>query len=179
MNYRRMYILGGTYFFTVVAYKRRPIFSSLEAVKLLRNAFSYTMLRMPFTIIADVILPDHMHFIWTMPTECSDYSARWRTIKSHFTRNWRLREYGNKSSSQPQDAKIEVWQKRFWEHSIRDETDLLRHVEYIHYNPVKHGLASSPLEWKYSSFKKFVNDGLYTQTWGGSDICLDKEKWME
>jgi putative transposase len=91
MEYRRIFIPGATYFFTLVTYQRRPIFSNPETVEKLRCAFRYTLERMPFTIVASVILPDHMHFIWTLPSQSADFSTRWRLIKSHFTRHFRAR----------------------------------------------------------------------------------------
>ena len=178
MEYRRTYIPGGTYFFTLVTYKRRPIFSDLEAIDLLRKSFRYTMDRMPFNIIASAILPDHMHFIWSLPQESSDFSTRWRMIKSHFSRNW----HGRKTSevvSRQNKGEVDVWQRRFWEHLIRDEQDLSKHIEYIHYNPVKHGLVKSPADWQFSSFSKYVKDGYYPPDWGSSDDIWGGEKWME
>jgi putative transposase len=148
MNYRRVLIPGGTFFFTLVTFQRCPILSIPEAVDFLRDACRNTMKRMPFTIVASVILPDHMHFIWTLPPESSDYSTRWRLIKCHFTRNWCTKDSVSKNASRVKKGEKDVWQRRFWEHLIRDELDLSRHVEYIHYNPVKHGLVNSPADWK-------------------------------
>ena len=165
MEYRRLFQPGGTYFFTVVTYQRRPIFSSPQAVKLLRDAFRYTLERLPFIIVASVILPDHMHFIWTLPVECSDFSTRWKMIKSYFTKNWRSKGVVSKSISRRRKGEADVWQRRFWEHLIRDERDFANHIEYIHNNPVKHGLAKSPAEWQYSSFMKYVRDGMYDVNW--------------
>ena len=179
MDYRRLCVPGGTYFFTLVTYQRRPILTTPEAVEKLRNAFRYTMNRLPFTIVASVILPDHMHFIWTLPQETIDYSTRWRLIKSHFTRNWRPKGEKSELHSRQRKGEAEVWQRRFWEHLIRDEADLSNHVEYIHYNPVKHGFVSAPAEWKYSSFMKFVRDGFYAQNWGEGEILFPENPWME
>ena len=178
MDYRRLYAAGGTYFFTVVTYNRRPILST-ETIDLLRNAFRYTMDKHPFTIIASVLLPDHMHFIWTLPPQSSDYSMRWRLIKSFFTRNSYRRESQSESESRRKKREAEVWQRRFWEHLIRDELDLSNHVEYIHHNPVKHGLVKSPADWKYSSFLKFVREGFYTLDWGGDEKLFADKPWME
>src|SRR5512146_1212838 len=159
MDYRRVYVPGGTYFFTIVTYERRPILWTPEAVEKLREAFRYTIERHPFTLVASVILPDHMHFIWTLPEESRDFSTRWRLIKSHFSRNWHSKGTISESESRQKKGEADVWQRRFWEHMIRDEVDLSNHVEYIHYNPVKHGLVSSPADWEYSSFRKYVRDG--------------------
>ena len=168
MDYRRVYVAGGTYFFTLVTHQRKPIFSDPEAINTLRAAFTYARARHPFTIVASVILPDHIHAVWTLPEDNSDFSTRWRLIKSHFTRNWR-----------PRDKSAPVWQHRFWEHLIRNEEDLARHVEYIHYNPVKHGLALSPSIWPFSSFSKFVSAGLYPESWGSNEKIWEGEKLME
>ena len=172
MKYHRAYMPGGTYFFTVVTYQRRPILATPYTVDVLRKAFRYTMERLPFTIVASVILPDHMHFIWTLPQETSDFSTRWRLIKSHFTRNWAEKDAISESISRLNKGEKDVWQRRFWEHLIRDQTDLARHVEYIHYNPVKHGFVNAPAEWEYSSFMKFVREGSYSPDWG-----KDSEIW--
>jgi putative transposase len=166
MDYRRAFAPGGTFFFTLVTYRRRPIFSNPAAVEQLRCSFRSTLEVMPFTIVASVILPDHMHFIWTLPSGSSDYSTRWRYIKSHFTRTWCAKETTSEVASRQQKEEKDVWQRRFWEHLIRDEGDLNHHIEYIHYNPVKHGLAKSAGDWRYSSFAKYVSDGLYPRDWG-------------
>jgi putative transposase len=179
MEYRRVYLPGGTYFFTVVTHQRRAILSVPENIQLLRNAFQYTMDRHPFSIVASVILPDHMHFIWTLPEDGSDYSTRWRLIKSHFTRNWQGKKKFSGSVSRRKKGEADVWQRRFWKHLIRDENDLSRHVEYIHYNPVKHGLVNSAAEWKYSSFMKYVQQGAYALDWGNQENIFEGEKWME
>jgi putative transposase len=179
MKYRRAYLPGGTFFFTLVTYKRRPIFSTPQAVEHLQNAFRYTLSRMPFTVVASVILPDHMHFIWTLPAESSDFSTRWRLIKSHFTRNWHVKDSISENASRVQKGEKDVWQRRFWEHLIRDELDLTRHVEYIHYNPVKHGLVVSPGHWQYSSFRKYVREGQYLLDWGGNGIIWEGERGMD
>jgi putative transposase len=179
MKYRRSFSPGGTFFFTQVTYKRRPIFSTPQAVEHLRRAFRYTMPRMPFTIVASVILPDHMHFIWTLPPENSDFSTRWRLIKSHFTRNWCAKDSVSENASRVQKGEKDVWQRRFWEHLIRDELDLIRHVEYIHYNPVKHGLVDSPGDWEYSSFMKYVREDMYPLDWGGNGNIWEGEGGME
>lgn len=179
MEYRRVFIPGGTYFFTLVTYHRLPIFTSPGAVEELRKAFRYTMARMSFTIVASVILPEHMHFIWTLPQESSDFSTRWRLIKSHFSRNWGKQIPSTIDPSRLRKKERDIWQRRFWEHLIRDEADLTRHIEYIHYNPVKHGLVTSPGKWKYSSFAKYVGEEIYTPDWGDTAEIWAGEKWME
>ena len=153
MRYRRLYRDGGCYFFTLVTKDRQPLFRTPETVDLLRGAFRELRKERPFEIDAAVILPDHLHCIWRLPEGDADYSNRWKSIKRRFTT-----AYGGKPG--------EVWQARFWEHLIRDERDWRNHMDYVHYNPVKHGHAASPLEWPYSSFRRCVTRGLYEADWG-------------
>jgi putative transposase len=157
-NYRRAYLPGGIYFFTVVTFNRVPIFTDENRVEVLRQAFHKVMATRPFEIDAMVILPEHLHCIWRMPEGDADYSSRWREIKKAASRQ----------ISTAINARNErmVWQRRFWEHAIRDEKDWRRHVDYIHYNPVKHGLASRPGEWAWSSFGNAVSKGWYEESWG-------------
>ena len=163
MQYRRARTKGGTYFFTLVTHNRRKLFGTDENITTLRSAFKYVMDQHPFTIDAHVILPEHLHFIWTLPEMDRNFSIRWQLIKSYFTRNCT-------SGS----IKQTVWQRRFWEHCIRDGKDMKNHVEYIHYNPVKHGWVKAPVEWKLSSFHRYVQDGVYTRDWGTTeDIVFD------
>jgi len=179
MKYRRVVIPGATYFFTLVTYQRRPIFSDPVAVEKLRAAFRFTMERMPFMIVASVILLDHMHFIWTLPAESGDFSTRWRLIKSQFTHHYLTGNAASESASREKKRESDVWQRRFWEHWIRDEADLRNHVEYIHYNPVKHGLAKTAAEWKCSSFMKYVQDGIYPVDWAGDVQLFAGERFVE
>jgi putative transposase len=134
---------------------------------------------MPFEAIAYVILPDHVHFIWALPENSSDYSTRWRLIKSYFTRNYQHKAHTMVSLSRKKKMEQVVWQRRFWEHLIRDELDFKRHVEYIHYTLIKHGYVQSLMDWKYSSFLKYVEDGLYSSNLGESDAVWPGEKYME
>lgn len=179
MNYRRLYIEGGTYFFTVVTYKRLPIFSNPHTNRMLQDAINYTQKRMPFTIVASVILPDHLHFIWSMPEGDSDYSTRWRLIKSHFTRHYAKNLPLSNNLSRRIKGEKDVWQRRYWAHLIINEADLSCHVEYIHFNPVKHGLVLSPSDWVDSSFLTYVNMGLYNEDWGMTDSIWEGSQWME
>ena len=130
------------------------------------------MKKHPFVIDAMVVLPDHLHCIWTLPREDADFPIRWRLIKSFFTRNCGA-EYRQKISDARQRKKEQaVWQRRYWEHTIKDEHDFMRHVEYIHYNPVKHGLVNAPGDWAYSSFYQYVKQGRYPENWGAG-VVLD------
>jgi putative transposase len=119
-------------------------------------------------VFAIVLLPDHLHTIWLMPTDDAKYSLRWSAIKGHFSRNW-LALTGDESPitpAQEREGRRGVWQPRFYEHLIRDETDLISHADYLHYNPVKHGLADRPVDWPWSSFRRFVAEGHYPPGWG-------------
>ena len=167
-EYRRAYVEGGVFFFTVATGERRPLFNEEPAVDLLRRSFKRVMLAYPFEVDAMVILPDHLHCIWILPDGDSDFSLRWRLIKSAFTRSKPMSPAVDVSDSRLTKKERGIWQRRFWEHMIRDEADLNTHRDYIHYNPVKHGLAASPNEWKHSSFKRFVKRGLYLADWGKS-----------
>ncbi len=157
MNYRRSRAKGAAFFFTVVTEHRRRVFSSFENIRLIGLALDHVKEKHPFEMDAFVILPDHIHCIWTMPEGIDDFSTRWRLVKSYFTK--RCRTNGK------------IWQDRFWEHQIRDEDDFTRHVEYIHYNPVKHGYAKSPIEWVHSSFREAVEKGIYQPDWGAGQ-CI-------
>ena len=172
MRYRRARLKGGTYFFTVVTHKRVKIFNHSDNVELLRQAFRKVIKRHPFKIDAFVLLPDHLHCIWTLPKGDADFSMRWRLIKSNFSRQ--LDHLGWIEGRNPTKTTVSrfrkneksIWQRRFWEHLIRNHQDLRRHVEYIHYNPVKHGLTKAPGEWDYSSFHRYVDKGIYDVKWG-------------
>jgi putative transposase len=167
-NYRRAYIIGATFFFTVVTYKRSPIFKDDAAIDLLRQSFQITMTTHPFKMDAIVILPDHLHTIWTLPENDSDFSTRWKQIKGIFSRNYHSCTVEGISESMRRKKEKGIWQRRFWEHVVRDQADFNRLCDYIHYNPVKHGLVNSPLEWKHSSFRQQVEDGRYSKDWGQS-----------
>ena len=157
-NYRRLYALNSMFFFTLVTYKRRKIFTSNLSNDLLKDCIKKVKNNWPFEIIAFVLLPDHLHTIWKMPENDDDYSMRWRLIKSNFTRNYYKQSNRKLNVNYCRNLKGErfIWQRRFWEHRIRDEDDFTSHIDYIHYNPVKHGYVDAPWNWKYSSFKHFV-----------------------
>lgn len=165
MEYRRAKVQGGTYFFTVVTEKRQKILCLPNNVSLLRDAFRYVMERHPLIIDAVVILPDHLHCMWTLPENDQDFSTRWRLIKSYFSRRCETVLPENISLSTHNKKQPPVWQYRFWEHLIRDEIDMKNHVEYIHYNPVKHGLVTAPKDWEFSSLHRAVRQGIYDMMW--------------
>jgi len=156
-DYRRIYQPGGTYFFTVVTWERCPIFLEAFARDALREAFHLTRERYPFDLDAICLLPDHLHCIWTLPENDSDFSTRWRFLKTMFT--YRYHEdhpaLEGRSASRAARREAAVWQRRFWEHLIRDDADYQAHVDYIHYNPVKHALVENIEDWPWSSFHRW------------------------
>jgi putative transposase len=166
-DYRRLYRPGGTYFFTLVTHERIKILTSDLARDCLRSAFVECQHTRPFDIPAIVLLPDHLHCIWTLPDGDEDYSPRISLIKSHFTRQWSAGSGFESSISASRIKRHErgIWQRRFWEHTITSQDDFNQHLDYIHYNPVKHGLISCPHAWPYSSFAKWVAQNGYDSTW--------------
>jgi putative transposase len=169
-DYIRAEIPGGTFFFTVVTYDRERFLYHTDNVELLSNAFREIREQKPFTLDAYVILPDHLHCIWTLPEGDSDFSNRWRLIKTYFSHRYSGSYSAPISPSREKKHEKAVWQRRFWEHWIRDQVDYKNHLDYIHYNPVKHGLVSSPRDWKYSSFRRFVREGVYELDWGSQEL---------
>ena len=170
-QYIRNYVPGGTYFFTVVTHQRRPILTSELGRPLLRAAFDKILTRRPVTIVAIVLLPDHLHTVWTLPADDTDYSLRWGQIKEAFTRSYLASggSEGHRSASRVSHRERAVWQPRFWEHTCRDEDDLKRCVDYIHWNPIKHGLIVKPAQYPWSSFHRFIKLGEYPPDWGDQD----------
>ena len=163
MNYRRNYINGGCYFFTVNLKNRRQSYLT-DHIHLLRFAVKKVRDKHPFFIDAWVVLPDHMHAIWSLPYGDSNFSSRWREIKKSFTKSV---HQCHPSGGQ---AKMDIWQNRFWEHTIRNEQDFKSHYDYIHVNPLKHGLVKNVKDWPYSSFHRAVRDGVYGVNWCGEGI---------
>jgi putative transposase len=163
VRYRRNLLPGGTFFFTVTLDDRRSSVL-VDHVDKLRAAFRTTRAERPFTIDAIAILPDHLHAIMTLPEDDADFPGRWKRIKSLFTH--RLTVAGA-SVSRNDRGEFALWQRRFWEHTIRDEADFERCAGYIHYNPVKHGLVASPQDWPYSSLHRYVRAGILPADWGG------------
>jgi putative transposase len=167
-NYRRCYVPGGSFFFTVVTERRAGILANDRARDCLREAIRHCRHHLPFHVDALVVLPDHIHTIWTMPPEDGDYSKRWGIIKKHFTQNW-LALSGIEqpvTASRLRYRRRGIWQRRFWEHALRDERDYQNHFDYLHYNPVKHGLVNNISDWPYSSFHHWVEKGVYPPHWG-------------
>lgn len=176
---------GITFFFTLVTFQRRKILCLEPCRTILRNAIKNTQTQYPFIIDAIVLLPEHLHCIWTLPENDMNYSRRWAIIKREFSKHAQpiiaaMVENGLLSKVQSSKSRIKhreatIWQRRFWEHTIRDDEDMKNHVEYIHYNPVKHGLTASPLQWEFSSFHRYVADGLYLPDWGREEDMEFKE----
>jgi putative transposase len=163
VRYRRNFVPGGTFFFTLTLDDRRSS-ALVDHVQKLRAAFKTTRIERPFEIEAIVVLPDHLHVIMTLPDADADFSGRWRRIKSSFTHQLAV---SGAPISRNRRGEFALWQRRFWEHTIRDETDFERCANYIHYNPVKHGLVASPIDWPHSSLHRFVRAGLLPADWGG------------
>ena len=163
-DYRRSGLAGGTYFFTVTLQDRRSRLL-VEQVDALRNAVRKARATRPFHIDAWVVLPDHMHCVWTLPAGDSDYSTRWRDIKRRFAKAQPKTEFVAKARAERGERGI--WQRRFWEHTIINETDYAAHLDYIHLNPVKHGLVANAIDWPYSSFHRYVAAGIYNPDWMG------------
>jgi putative transposase len=162
--YRRNRVAGGTYFFTVTL-RNRSSDLLVRRIADLRDAFRVVRNQRPFTLDAIVVLPDHLHALWTLPEGDTDYSGRWRAIKSRFTRN--LLQAGIELVRDPR-GESRLWRRRFWEHTIRDDRDYQRHVDYIHWNPVKHGFVLNPTDWRYSSIHRFIRQGLLPAHWSGT-----------
>ena len=167
-NYRRAHVPGGTFFFTVKTERNAPIFQVNHTTELLGNVIRETKHKWPFEINAIVLLPDHLHAIWTLPLGDADFSKRWAWLKKEFTK--RFLESGgpeqNISASRVKNRRRGVWQRRFWEHAIEDEEDFEAHFDYIHWNPVKHGYVDCPADWSNSSFHRWVAEGVYERNWG-------------
>ena len=175
MQYRRSRAKGAAFFFTVVTHGRQRFLCDEAKVKLIRESFQHVINRHPFTVDAFVLLPDHLHCIWTLPENDADFSMRWRQIKSYFSRKCHAEFRGGQPDARLVESQRAIWQHRFWEHQIRDDGDFEKHVEYIHFNPVKHGLVNSPTAWPHSTFHRFVKQGIYSDDWG-ADKAIDFDK---
>jgi putative transposase len=167
-EYRRPKVAGGTFFFTIVTYRRIPILTTDLAREILRFAWKNTQDRFPFSTDAICLLPNHIHCIWTLPEGDANFSIRWKEIKRVFTMNYldQIRAEPTEDSSRSHRKEAAIWQRRFWEHLIRDDEDLKVHLNYIHINPVKHGLVEKAADWQWSSFHRYVQMGYYEKEWG-------------
>ena len=156
MEYRRFYQSDARYFFTVVTESRKPLL--IANIDRLRDAFRLCLSRHPFVIEAIVVLPDHLHTLWKLPDKDADFSKRWMVIKRKFSSGFPGQTL---NASKIKKREKGIWQRRFWEHYIRDEKDWQRHVDYIHFNPVKHGYVLKPKDWQYSSYQQAIRKGWY------------------
>lgn len=166
-RYRRNRVPGGTYFFTVTIADRR-LDLLVRHIEQLRAALRLEKDRAPYVNLGLVVLPDHLHALWRLPRGDADYSERWRRIKAGFSRALPRAEAG--SDGRAAKGERGIWQRRFWEHTVRDETDLQRHLDYIHYNPVKHELVRRVVDWPHSTFHAYVERGVYPVDWGGGNV---------
>lgn len=162
MQYRRHYHQGASYFFTINLADRSSDLL-IKDIETLRNAFRTVKQKHPFHIDAIVILPDHLHMLCTMPNDDAQYSKRIKLIKYYFS--YRIAKTERISKSRQKKGERGIWQRRFWEHCIRDELDYRTHIDYIHMNPIKHGYVERVQDWQYSSFHKFVAEGLLPVNW--------------
>ena len=175
-DYRRYRVPGGCYFFTVNLLERFPNDTLIRHVNLLRTVVRDVRHRWPFVIDGWVVLPDHLHCIWTLPPGDFDFTNRWRLIKAGFARQ--LPKTETRSRVRVTRGERAIWQRRFWEHTIRDEADFAAHLNYIHLNPVHHGLVSAPRDWPHSSFLAWVAREAYDVTWG-SDAVPELPEWAK
>jgi REP-associated tyrosine transposase len=180
-DYRRTFLPGGTFFFTLVTFNREPWLCHSDVRRALRDAISKVRAKHPFSVDAWVLLPDHLHCMWTLPGGNADYSVRWRLIKTHVTKKAASRLPSvPPSASGMKRGEGNLWQRRFWEHRIRGDADFRAHCDYIHYNPAKHGLCNSPRDWEYSTFRSYVHRGIYPADWGeGEEPNLSSEVGSE
>ncbi|RMG33452.1 MAG: transposase [Gammaproteobacteria bacterium] len=177
-SYRRPIAAGATWFFTVNCARRQGNRLLVEHIEQLRDVFRAVRQRHPFHIDAIVVLPEHLHCIWTLPPGDTDFGRRWALIKAGFSRAIPAQEH--RSASRIRRGERGVWQRRFWEHLIRDQDDLSRHVDYIHWNPVKHGWVRRVGDWPHSSFHQYVRRGIYPEDWcGGVARTMDGGEWGE
>ncbi|SLN14579.1 Transposase IS200 like protein [Roseovarius albus] len=165
-NYRRLRHQGAAYFFTVTLANRNATLL-VDQIADLRTAYAETIATMPVTCDAMVVLPDHLHAVWTLPRGDSDFSERWRKIKFRFSR--RVGRRFPRSDSKHKKRECGIWQRRFWEHVIRDEEDFNRHVEYCWGNPVKHGMVTRAVDWPYSSIHRDIRRGAVDPEWMAQD----------
>jgi putative transposase len=167
-NYRRNYVPGATYFFTLVTFRRQYLFHHELARHFLNQAIVKTRQNYPFSIEAWVLLPEHFHCILTLPENDNNFSIRWNLIKSRFSKSVKpiFHRADWMTDSKIKHRETTIWQRRFWEHQIRDEKDYNNHLDYIHYNPVKHGLVKPVKDSPYSTFHNYVKKGFYPDSWG-------------
>jgi putative transposase len=182
-DYRRWYVPGGTYFLTAVTLGRRPILCDELGRRCLREAIETIRQKRPMEVVAIVLLPDHIHTVWTLPQGDAHYPLRWKRIKEEFTVAY-LGRGGTEAAtslSRQRQGERGIWQRRYWEHTVRDEEDLKRCVDYVHWNPKKHNYVTSVGDWQWSSFHRYVDLGEYTADWGAENPVpgYDEPEWGE
>ena len=165
-DYRRNFLPGGSYFFTVNLLERRRRLLT-DNIDLLRGSVRRVRRLYPFRIEAWVVLPDHLHCVWTLPPGDGDFAVRWRLIKLLFSKGLPREE--RLSAVRQRRNERGIWQRRYWEHTLRDEKDFQAHVDYVHINPVKHGLVKRVADWPYSTFHRYVKTGVLSVNWAGGD----------
>ncbi|MEN8132461.1 MAG: transposase [Pseudomonadota bacterium] len=176
-DYRRNRLPGGTYFFTVNLLDRNSDLL-MRYIEELREAVRQVRRSRPFYIDAWVVLPEHMHCIWTLPEDDADYSFRWKAIKIRFAKQIPIT--GHRTQARLRKGERGIWQRRFWEHTIRDDRDYEVHMDYVHINPVKHGLVERVGDWPYSTFHRYVELGVYPTDWAGAvELRLDAGEPIE
>lgn len=171
VHYRRNRLAGGKFFFTVTLMDRRST-ALIDHVADLRTAFRLARRERPFCLDAIVVLPDHLHAVFTLPPGDSDFSGRWRRIKGHFSSALIQKDV---PLGRHPNGDLALWQRRFWEHTIRDDDDFARHVDYIHFSPVKHGRVRRVGEWRHSSFHRYVSGGILPSDWAGDTADLKSD----
>ncbi len=172
--YRRSHAPGATWFFTVNTYRRQPILTHPDAITALRTALHSVREQHPFKIDAMVVMPDHLHAIWTLPPGDANFAIRWSLIKRQVSQAARHLVNQTQSASRVKRREINFWQRRYWEHQIRNDADFDRHVDYAHYNPVKHGHVERVIDWPYSTFQRYVRLGICPAEWaGGGELVGD------
>lgn len=167
-NYRRAWHPGGTYFFTVNLLERSGNHLLVKHITELRESIRSVKVTHPFTIHAMVVLPDHLHCVIELPQGDGDFATRWRLIKGQFSKSIPPTE--TLSAVRLRRGERGIWQRRYWEHLIRDEKDFAAHMDYVHINPLKHGLVNRVGDWPYSTFHRLVEIGVYPYDWAGGDL---------
>ena len=167
-TFRRSVVPGATYFFTLNTCQRRKVLTEPPFYSALKQALRQVKAEHPFTIEAFVLLPDHLHCIWTLPPDDGNYALRWNLIKRRVSQATRNDTTPLLSASRIKRKELGLWQRRFWEHQIRDDSDFAHHMNYIHWNPMKHGYVSRVADWPYSSFHRYVRAGVYDKDWAGT-----------
>ncbi len=173
-RYRRAYASGACYFSTVNLAARRGNSLLVDQIDVLREVTRVVRARHPFVIDAMVVMPEHLHAVWTLPHDDANFSMRWALIKAGFSRGIPATE--TISASRSSKGERGLWQRRFWEHMIRDDDDFARHIDYVHYNPVKHGLVERAIQWPYSSIHRYVRDGMMSANWA-ADADVVGAQW--